>query len=211
LMALVSGYQRFASEQFWVTQSVLAKIFVSLLACAGLIYLGPHGWRKFQEYAWLHRAEKAKNNPSEKLAALQKAAEIEPKNADTVYTVGEIFRLRSWLGEDDYEKWANEALPWFERGFKLNPRNPYNYISYGMCLDWIGRHDEAAPYFERATALDPNSYYTALHHGWHFVQLRDYPQAEPWMVRAVNLGWVKSAWEYWVLVEQKLAEEKKVK
>ena len=55
---------------------------------------------------------------------------------------------------------------------KLNPFDGYNYLRYGMCLDWLGRHAEAEPFFSRADALDPNGYFTAANIGWHYYQTR---------------------------------------
>jgi tetratricopeptide (TPR) repeat protein len=78
-------------------------------------------------------------------------------------------------------------MQWYARGMKLNPHEGYNYLRYGMCLDWLDQHDEAGPYFNRADALDPNGYYTEANIGWHYVQTGDYAAARPWLERSLRL------------------------
>ena len=97
-------------------------------------------------------------------------------------------------------------MGWFSRGMKLNPYDGYNYLSYGMCLDWLERHDEAESYFNRADALDPNNYFTAANIGWHYVQTGDYAAARPWLQRSLQLQWENNqiARSYLDRVEQKL-------
>ena len=79
-------------------------------------------------------------------------------------------------------------MQWYARGMKLDPHDGYNYLRYGMCLDWLDKHDEAEPYFNRADALDPNGYYTAANIGWHYVQAGDYAAARPWLERSLRLA-----------------------
>ena len=99
-------------------------------------------------------------------------------------------------------------MEWFSRGMKLNPYDGYNYLSYGMCLDWLERHDEAEPYYNRADALDPNGYFVAANIGWHYVQAGDYAAARPWLIRSLRLSPRDNqiAQSYLDLAEQKLAE-----
>jgi Flp pilus assembly protein TadD len=99
-------------------------------------------------------------------------------------------------------------MEWFLRGMKLNPHDSYNYLGYGMCLDWLERHDEAETYFNRADALDPNNYFDAANIGWHYVQVGDYAAARPWLQRSLKLQWENNqiARSYLDLVEQKLRD-----
>jgi len=116
--------------------------------------------------------------------------------------------MQSFDGGDNYEPLAKTAMEWFSRGMKLNPYDGYNYLSYGMCLDWLDRHDEAEPYFNRADALDPNSYFIAANIGWHYVQTGDYAAARPWLQRSLKLQWDENptARSYLDLTEQKLRD-----
>ena len=99
-------------------------------------------------------------------------------------------------------------MQWFSRGMKLNPYDSYNYLRYGMCLDWLERHDEAGSYFNRADALDPNNYFTAANIGWHYVQSGDYAAARPWLQRSLRLQPLENeiAKSYLELTERKLVE-----
>jgi tetratricopeptide (TPR) repeat protein len=100
-------------------------------------------------------------------------------------------------------------MQWYARGMKLNPHDGYNYLRYGMCLDWLEKHDEAGPYFNRADALDPNSYYTAANIGWHYVQAGNYAAARPWLKRSLRLHWQQNgpAASYLEITERKLIEK----
>ena len=96
----------------------------------------------------------------------------------------------------------------YARGMELDRYDGYNYLRFGMCLDWLDRHDEAEPYFDRANALDPNGYYTAAHVGWHYVQAGDYSAARTWLERSLRLHWQENvtASSYLNIAERKLIE-----
>ncbi len=81
-------------------------------------------------------------------------------------------------------------------------------MGYGICLDWLDRHDEAWPYFNRTDMLDPNNYYIASYIGWHYAQTGDYAAARSWLQRSLNLQSQENviASSYMQLVEQKLVE-----
>ena len=129
-------------------------------------------------------------------------------NFETAYDIGEAYRVESFDGGEDYEALAKTAMQWYARGMKLNPYDGYNYLRYGMCLDWLDQHDETWSYFNRADALDPNGYYTAANIGWHYVQTGDYAAARPWLERSLRLHWQENgaAASYLEIAESKLRE-----
>ena len=208
LLALLSSNLRFATEKFWLNIRLPLKIFTTLALAAGIFYLSVQEIRHARETVWLARAEPLPNFSPELAAALEKAFAAEPQNFETAYAIGECYRTQSFDGGDNYESLAKTAMDWFSRGMKLNPYDSYNYLSYGMCLDWLERHDEAEPYFNRADALDPNSYFIAANIGWHYVQAGDYAAARPWLTRSLRLQPLENqiAQSYLELVEQKLIE-----
>ena len=108
-------------------------------------------------------------------------------NSDTTHRIGEAYRVQSFEGGDDYQDLAQKAMTWYERGWKINPLDGANYARYGMCLDWIGRHEEAAAYFNKADEMEPNSFHTAANVGWHYVQVRNYAAARISFQRSVLL------------------------
>ena len=211
LMALLSGHLRYATERYWLNPRGTGRILVTLIGLVAMVYLGQQGWRRAREYVWLERAAKEKFYSQNMISALKKAAAIEPTNSETGYSIGEALRQVSWQGDTGYEKFATQAIEWFQRAMRLDPYNPYNFMRIGMCLDWLGRHEEAAPYFEKALSLDPNDYYTMAHQGWHFFQTGDYARAKEWFERAIKLEmyWhTPIASHYLPIVERKLKETK---
>ncbi len=206
LLALLSSNLRFATDRFWFSLKLPLKIPVTLALAAGIFYLGDQEIHRARETYWLARAEPLPNFSPELAATLEKAAAAEPKNFATSYAIGECYRTQSFDGGENFAALAQTAMDWFARGMKSNPYDAYNYLSYGMCLDWLERHDEAAPYFDRAAALDPNSYFILANVGWHFVQAGDYAAARPWLIRSLRLSYLQNeiAKSYLDLAEQRM-------
>ena len=187
LLALLSSNLRFATERHWLGARLPVKILATLVLVAGVAYLGCQGWRRGQEAVWLARAEQSPVYSPAQAANLKKAFDVELMNFETAYNIGEAYRVQSFDGGQNYEDLAKTAMQWYARGMKLNPHDGYNYLRYGMCLDWLEKHDEAGPYFNRADALDPNSYYMTANIGWHYVQAGNYAAARPWLERSLRL------------------------
>jgi O-antigen ligase len=208
LLALLSSNLRFATEKFWFNVRLPVKLVATLALMGGIFYLDAQEVRRSRETFWLARADQLPAFSPEQAAALEKAFAAEPQNPATTYAIGECYRMQSFEGGSDYETQAKTAMEWFSRGMKLNPYDGFNYLSYGMCLDWLDRHDEAESYFNRADALDPNGYFVAANIGWHYVQAGDYAAARPWLKRSLKLQWFfnPTATSYLDLVEQKLRD-----
>ncbi len=208
LLALLSSNLRLATDDYWLAARLPLRMLVTLMLVAGVVYLGGQGWRRGHETVWLTRAEGMPNFSTQRAAALDTAFEFESMNSATAYEIGECFRTQSFDGGENYEALAKTAMQWYARGMKLNLHDGYNYLRYGMCLDWLDRHDEAGPYFNRADALDPNGYYTAANIGWHYVQTGDYAAARPWLERSLRLHWEENgpAASYLEIANRKLAE-----
>jgi len=207
LMALVSGYFRFSTEAYWHTVRWPLRIPVTLVLAAGLAYLGTQSWRATAESYWLKRAVASTASADEQVAAFEKAFVIDGKNAATAYKLGESFRAQSWEGADGYEALAEKAMVWFQKAMVLNRYDPINFLRYGMCLDWLGRHDQAYSFFQKAQAIDPNSYYVQAMLGWHYVQVQDWPTAKEWFQKSLTLMGSRNviALTYLRIIEQKMA------
>ena len=208
LLALLSSNLRFATERCWVTLRLPVKTLVTLALAAGVVYLSYQDWRRTHECVWLARAKQLPDFSPERAAALETAFGFEPMNPETAYDLGEIFRMQSFEGGRNYEGLAKAAMKWYARGMKLDRYDGYNYLRFGMCLDWLNRHDEAKPYFDHANALDSNGYYTAAHVGWHYAQIGDYSAARAWLERSLRLHWQENvtASSYLNIAERKLVE-----
>ena len=208
LMALLSGFQRFASDGYWVRARLGLKGLLTTVLTAGFAYFTWQTIRSADQALWLIRAQKAAPASPEKIAALEKAFSVEPRNSETAKAIGEAFRLQSWQDDDDYEKQALEAMKWFQRATELNRYDDSSVLRYGMCLDQLERHDEALGYFERAVKMDPNSYFNDAYMGWHYVRSGDYAAARPWFVRSRRLEWEDNpvADSYLKIVSEQMAE-----
>ena len=208
LIALLTSHLRFATERYWVSLGFAGRVGVTMVLLAALGYLGSQEARRAREYVWLERAAAEANFSKKQIVALERAFAAEPRNFDTTHAIGEAYRVQSWQGDDDYAELAEKAMTWFAKGFELNPHDGYNYLRYGMCLDWIGRLDESGPYFEKAELLDPNGYFTLANIGWHYVQLGQYAAARIWLERSRGLRWHDNpiAISYLEIVNQKLLE-----
>jgi O-antigen ligase len=209
LLALLSSNLRLATERHWLGARLPVKMPATLVLVAGVAYLGCQGWRRGQEAVWLARAEQSPVYSPEQAANLKKAFDVELMNFETAHNIGECFRTQSFDGGQNYEDLAKMAMQWYARGMKLNPHDGYNYLRYGMCLDWLEKHDEARPYFNRADALDPNGYYTEANIGWHYVQAGDYAAARSWLERSLRLYGQQqngAAASYLEITERKLIE-----
>jgi O-antigen ligase len=208
LLALLSSNWRFATERYWLNIHLPVKALATLALAGGVAYLSCQGWRRASEYVWLERAKQPNLLVLDRAAILEKAFAVEPMNFETAYNIGEAYRIQSLVGNQGYAQLARTAMQWYARGMKLNPYDGYNYLGYGICLDWLERHDEAGPYFNRADTLDPNDYYVTAYIGWHYAQAGDYAAARPCLQRSLELQEQDNpiARTYLQLVEQKLVE-----
>jgi tetratricopeptide (TPR) repeat protein len=184
------------------------KTLITLALAAGVVYLGCQEWRRGSEQFWLARAEQLPDLSSARIAALKQAFAAEPMNFETAYDIGEMYRLQSFNNVQNYADLARTAMVWYVRSMKLDRYDSYNYLRYGMCLDWLGQYVEAGPYFSRAEAFDPNGYFTVANIGWHYVQVEDYAAARTWLARSMQLHWQENviASSYLKIAEHKLVE-----
>jgi O-antigen ligase len=208
LLALSSGYLRFATERYWLAVGPPLKTLVTFTLVMGFAYLSYQEWRQGREQLWLARAGQLPDFSSARTAVLMKAFEVEPMDFETAYNIGEGYRLQSFKGGQNYQDLAGTAMQWYARSMRLDPYEGYNYLRYGMCLDWLGRFGEAGAYFSRAEALDPNGSYTVANIGWHYVQLSDYAAAQVWLARSMRLHWQDNmiGSSYLEICQQKLVE-----
>jgi tetratricopeptide (TPR) repeat protein len=207
-LALLSDNRQWATERRGLTAGLPVRALMTLVLAVAMVYLGCQEWRQGREQLWLARARELPDFSSAGTAALEKAFDAEPMNFETAYEIGEGYRTQSFNGGQDYEELAKTAMAWYARGMKLDRYEGYDYMRYGMCLDWLGRHAEAGPFFTRAEALDPNGYYTAANVGWHYVQVEDYAAARSWLTRSLRLYWQDNTIgrSYLEIAERKLVE-----
>lgn len=200
LLAVLTAYSRFSSARFWLNPRWYGRTVLSLAAAATLWFLIPQSGRLFQEGSALTRFERARE-PIAQLTALHAAWAAEPGNPETLQRIGEIYRIASWQGLEEWPAQAQEAIKWFDAAIRANPHDPFSHYRRGMALDWLGRHDEATPSFAQAVTLDPNNHYVALMRGWHEMQRQDWGEAKKWLERSLAI----LPWANW-LTERYLVE-----
>jgi O-antigen ligase len=213
LMALVSSQLRYATERYWVGAGLPLKLLATTALLAVGSYLGWAAWRAAWEDHWLQLADNAAEFSNGRLLALEKAFAVEPMNFDTTYALGEWHRIHSFnnMGGDP-DKLAAQAMEWYRLGMKLNPYDGYNWLRYGMCMDWVAGDsavpEDSGPYFQRADELDPNGYYTAANIGWHYAQTGDNAAARTWLERSMRLEWEGNdiATSYLPILKRRLEE-----
>jgi len=189
LLALLSGHLRFATPRYQLAAGRSLRGLITLVLVMGIAYLSCQEWRQGREQLWLARAEQLPDFSAARTGVLLQAFQAEPMDFETAYEIGEGYRQQSFKGGQNYRDLAGTAMHWYAQGMRLDPFDGYNYLRYGMCLDWLGQSAEAGPYFSRAEALDPNGYYTVANIGWHYVQVGDYAAARAWLARSLRLHW----------------------
>jgi tetratricopeptide (TPR) repeat protein len=200
---------RFATGNHKVEAGVMGRTILIGVLAGGIAYFGVQGYRRAQEWVWQARAADVNLPFLEQATLLERAFAAEPKDFQTTYDIAELYRHQSFLGGDGNEALAQTAMKWYSKGMKLNPFDGYNELGYGMCLDWLDRHDEAEAYYSRAEALDPNGYFTVANIGWHYVQSGDYAAARVWFLRSTRLEYDSNpiAFSYWDIVQDRLVQQ----
>lgn len=208
LLALLTGQFRFATTGCRFDPRIPGRVVWVTVLAGGMIYFSVEGSRRFKESVWLARGQNPQLTVLDRAGLLEKAFAAEPKDFETAFEIAELYRIQSFQGNADYESQAKIAMQWYSRGMKLDPYDGYNFLGYGMCLDWLGRHDEAEKYYSRAEALDPNGYFTVANIGWHYIQAGDYAAARSWIQRSLflHLPGNAIAQSYWDIVQNKLLQ-----
>lgn len=209
LLAVVMSHTRFATESYWFTARLPLKIIGSAALVVSLFLLAPSAWTRTHEAMVMLQAEKATDGSHEKIEQLEKAFALQPKNSETAYAIGEQLRALAWLGKDDNQERARQALEWYQRAIELNRWDELSHIRAGMCLDWLGRTSEAEQHFVSALEIDPNHWHSRAMMGWHEFQKENYPRAEEWFRKSLLLNWTENptAYAYLNLIEKTKRED----
>jgi hypothetical protein len=216
LMALISGHLRFATERWWSRLGLTGKALASVILLAGVSCLAFQAWIQVSEFIWIEKAKRVADSPVDRIASLKRAYAADPKNPETTYRIAQAYQQESqeggthYAGQEgvNYQRLAEQAMEWFQRGMKLNPWDSRNYTGYGWCLDWLDRAAESPSYFAKAEELDPNSYFNLNRIGLHYVQLGDFAAAKPWFERSLRLEWKENtiAQNYLQIANRRLLE-----
>jgi len=210
-MALLTSQWRFATERYWYSLAGAGKWITSILGIAALGYLGWQEVRLGGELLALRRAGAAEKDSLAQATLYEAAHALEPSNGATAHRIAEIYRRNAFDGKSDYAELAAKAISWYQQGITNNPYDGYNYMRWGMVLDFLGEHEMAETLMWKADELDPNGYYTCAHMGRHYVMAGEYASARPWLERSLRLRWEDNgiAADNLLLANQRLLESAK--
>ena len=189
LLALAASHLRFASGRYWLSSWPGSKFVYTLLLVGLAFFLARSSFQSVREQLPLLEAASLPDASMEQIQAMQAAAQIEPKNFQTLYNVGEALRARGSSVEENAQENLEAAIQWFQAAADIYPIWAFNYVGIGMTLDHLGRLDEATPYFQRAIQLDPNQHQVVAYMGWHQVNLGDYVAAKQYFDRSLEIKW----------------------
>ena len=120
----------------------------------------------------------ARGQHSDAIASLNRALELEPRNADALRELANAY--------DDAGR-ASEAEATYRRAIELRQNSWAAYKDLGVFLNQRGRLAEAAPYFERVVALTPDSYSGYSNLGGIYLRLGRIDDAERALRKSLEL------------------------
>ncbi len=183
----LAAHTRFATSRYWFRLRLPMRVLVSIFGLLVVALLAVQSTRMRAEGRLLSEARALPTRPLERLEPLLEAQRIEPGNPDTLYEIGECYRLVSWQGNPGWADEAKDAMAWYRRADRANPHSPYPPLRIGMCLDWLGSTSLGAPWFDEALRRDPLSYYVSAMIGWHAMQEGDLDKAQSWFERSLSI------------------------
>ncbi|MBI2861564.1 MAG: tetratricopeptide repeat protein [Chloroflexi bacterium] len=83
------------------------------------------------------------------ISAFERAIALDPSNYEAYFRIGVVWRY----GRQDLE----QALPWFERAYRWNPRHLWTLLEIGGVYHGWGDLDAAAKWYARAAEVEPRS------------------------------------------------------
>lgn len=138
LLAVITGHLRFTTTRYWVNPRLGGRLLITLLAAGTLFFSRSRG---HPDVPRRDRAEPVSKNAQPSAADGCDPCGLDRRSAESgnASTDGEIYRLASWEGLDNWRELAEEAMRWFDIAIRLNPFDAISHYRKGMCLDWLGR------------------------------------------------------------------------
>ncbi|MBI4663799.1 MAG: O-antigen ligase family protein [Verrucomicrobia bacterium] len=192
LMALLTGYLRFATEKHWVTTSWISRTALTAVLLLGLSYLGQQGAKRSAEQLALDRADNARRlvqRKSATYAGLWRKAEAKPGEVDVDWTV--LDRLSSEIRQG-----MKEEIDSLKQAHAADPSNFETAYRIGEILrnqSWQGESgykelaQDAMEWFAKGMFLNPYGAYPSMRYGMCLHQLGRGADAEHYFKRAVEL------------------------
>lgn len=188
ILALAASHLRFTSARYWINDRPGLKTVYTVPLAAIVVFLIVNGFQSAREQRHLLQAETAKTI-TQQIEQWKQAAQIEPRNFETLHNIGEALRHLGFHSAENAEENLEASILRFQKSSKIHPQFAFNYIGVGMALDRLNRIDEATPYYEEAVRLDPNQHEVLNYMGWHQVNRGDYPAARKYFERSLEIKW----------------------
>lgn len=188
ILALAASHLRFTSARYWINDRPGLKIAYTIPLAAAAAFLIFNGLQSACEQRYLLQAETAKTI-TQQIEQWKQAAQIEPRNFETLYNIGESLRHLGFHSAENAKENLETSILWFQKSSKIHPQFAFNYLGIGMALDRLNRLDEATPYYEEAVKLDPNQHEVLNYMGWHQINRGDYPAARKYFERSLEIKW----------------------
>lgn len=188
ILALAASHLRFTSARYWINDQPGLKIVYTIPLATVAAFLIFNGLNSAREQWHLLQAEAAKTQ-REQIERWKQAAQIEPRNFETLYHIGESLRHLGFHSAENAKENLKASILWFQKSSKIHPQFAFNYIGIGMALDRLNRVDEATPYYQEAVHLDPNQHEVLNYVGWHQINRGDYPAAKKYFERSLEIKW----------------------
>ena len=196
LAALVASHHRYATESFWFKTYWWSRLVHLISSVVLAWWLIGFALKLHQESKLIAFADQFDPTSEDRKNILLTAAQIFPKNFDTLFALAELDRKRAWEGKEDYQNDAAKALKTYWKVQALSPYVPYAYLGEGLTLGLLKRHGASIAAFHQAFNLDPESYYVSAHMAWGYFQAGQFQKSYNWSLRSVsrlneanNLGW----------------------
>ncbi len=120
-----------------------------------------------------------KSNDPIKLEEYQKAIEINPKNADTYYNMG-----NAYSNLKEYDK----AITAYQKAIEINPKNDSAYNNMGVAYDELKEYDKAIIAYQKAIEINPKLDVAYYNIGFAYANLKAYDKAIIFYQKAIEIN-----------------------
>jgi O-antigen ligase/Flp pilus assembly protein TadD len=186
MLAVVSGYLRFATERHWAKPRLAGKLAGTAALAAALWLMAGQVATRGKALRWSTRAEDAQAEAEAKAAALAKALQAEPANNDFCRKLSEdITRL-----ETERARLLRQALAAdpMDEELCLQLADLVRFQSSRFEPGWQKLAREAMSYYEYGAAINPWDAYNHTGYGKCLDWLGQPRRATPYFKRALELG-----------------------
>ena len=189
LMAMTSGFLRFASDRFWVRIALGRRIAFTVICVTGASYLSVQFIRRLQEYRLLRMADFGQTAISASFQAREEMLRSGQENG--ALDLPELDKLSRSISEGyltrmDLLRRASEVEP-------MNAETPQQLGQSNRLISWAGGDDshdraqEAIRWFQASAKLNPYDPYNPVWKGLCLDWLGNHEESEMDIQRALSL------------------------